>query len=95
MGVNPVTGNRVISGEHCKHVLAVLAASGLYELSGDRLYDVGLPGKSDLREPRRNWARPECLSDSVSSHSHRPNLSPALFPPAPRGVSRRRLGDAG
>jgi glutaminase len=47
-GVNPVTGNRVISGEHCKHVLAVLAASGLYELSGDWLYDVGLPGKSGV-----------------------------------------------
>jgi glutaminase len=29
-------------------VLAVMAAAGLYETSGDWLYDIGLPGKSGV-----------------------------------------------
>jgi len=47
-GVNPATGERVIDASHCKRVLAALATSGLYELSGDWLYEVGLPGKSGV-----------------------------------------------
>jgi glutaminase len=47
-GVNPVTGARVIDALHCKRVLAALATSGLYELSGDWLYEIGLPGKSGV-----------------------------------------------
>ena len=47
-GVNPVTGVRVIDAAHCKRVLAVLATAGLYELSGDWLYEIGLPGKSGV-----------------------------------------------
>jgi glutaminase len=47
-GVNPITGRRVIDREHCKRVLAVLATAGLYELSGDWLFEVGLPGKSGV-----------------------------------------------
>ncbi len=47
-GVNPLTRERVIDAAHCKHVLAALAAAGLYEHSGDWLYDVGLPGKSGV-----------------------------------------------
>lgn len=47
-GVNPVTGERVISADHCKRVLAVLATAGLYERSGDWLFEVGLPGKSGV-----------------------------------------------
>jgi glutaminase len=47
-GVNPMTGVRAIATRHCRHVLAVLATSGLYERSGDWLYDVGLPGKSGV-----------------------------------------------
>jgi glutaminase len=47
-GVNPVTGERVVDAEHCRRVLAVLATAGLYERSGDWLYDVGLPGKSGV-----------------------------------------------
>jgi glutaminase len=47
-GVNPVSGERVIDAAHCKRVLAVLATSGLYELSGDWLYEIGLPGKSGV-----------------------------------------------
>ena len=47
-GVNPVTGERAIDTRHCKRVLAVLATAGLYEHSGEWLYDVGLPGKSGV-----------------------------------------------
>ena len=47
-GVNPMTGVQAIATRHCQHVLAVLATSGLYERSGDWLYDVGLPGKSGV-----------------------------------------------
>jgi glutaminase len=47
-GVNPLTGKRVIDEEHCTGVLAVLATAGLYERSGEWLYDTGLPGKSGV-----------------------------------------------
>jgi glutaminase len=47
-GVNPLTGKRVIDAESCKCALAVMATAGLYETSGDWLYDVGLPGKSGI-----------------------------------------------
>lgn len=47
-GVNPVTKQRVIDRSHCHHVLAALATAGLYELSGDWLYEIGLPGKSGV-----------------------------------------------
>jgi glutaminase len=47
-GVNPLTKKRVIDARHCKRVLAVLATAGLYELSGEWLYEIGLPGKSGV-----------------------------------------------
>ncbi len=47
-GVNPLTGARVVSEETCRHTLAVMTSAGLYETSGDWLYDVGLPGKSGI-----------------------------------------------
>jgi glutaminase len=47
-GINPITGERVIDAEHCPHVLAVMATAGLYESTGDWLYDIGLPGKSGV-----------------------------------------------
>jgi glutaminase len=47
-GVNPVTGERVIDELLCRRVLAVLATAGLYERTGDWLYEVGLPGKSGV-----------------------------------------------
>jgi glutaminase len=47
-GVNPVTRERVIDANTCRHVLAVMAIAGLYETSGDWLYDIGLPGKSGV-----------------------------------------------
>jgi len=47
-GVNPITGEQVIEAHNCKHVLAAMATAGLYEHSGDWLYEVGLPGKSGV-----------------------------------------------
>ena len=47
-GVNPVTKQRVVSPEICHYTLAVMATAGLYETSGDWLFDVGLPGKSGI-----------------------------------------------
>lgn len=47
-GVNPVSGRRVIDTTTCHDVLSVMAIAGLYETSGDWLYQVGLPGKSGI-----------------------------------------------
>ncbi len=47
-GVNPLTRQRVIDPETCRYTLAVMTTAGLYETSGDWLYDVGLPGKSGI-----------------------------------------------
>ena len=47
-GVNPVTRDRVVDAETCRHTLAVMTTAGLYESSGDWLYDIGLPGKSGI-----------------------------------------------
>jgi glutaminase len=43
-----VTRKPVIDAIHCEHVLAVMVTAGLYENSGDWLYDIGLPGKSGV-----------------------------------------------
>ena len=32
----------------CRAVLSVMTTAGLYETSGDWLYDIGLPGKSGI-----------------------------------------------
>jgi len=47
-GVNPVTKERVVDASVCHYALAVMATAGLYETSGDWLYDIGLPGKSGI-----------------------------------------------
>lgn len=47
-GVNPMTRERVADADTCRYTLAVMATAGLYETSGDWLYDIGLPGKSGI-----------------------------------------------
>jgi glutaminase len=47
-GVCPVTKERVVSPTVCHYALAVMTTAGLYETSGDWLYDIGLPGKSGI-----------------------------------------------
>jgi glutaminase len=38
----------VVDAVSCHHALAVMIVAGLYETSGEWLYDVGLPGKSGI-----------------------------------------------
>jgi glutaminase len=47
-GVNPVTGVRVVGPDACRAALAVMATAGMYETSGEWLYEVGVPGKSGI-----------------------------------------------
>lgn len=47
-GVNPLTGQRVVSAEVCRDTLAVLASCGMYERSGEWLFEIGLPAKSGV-----------------------------------------------
>lgn len=47
-GVNPLTKRRVVDASVCHYTLAVMATAGLYETSGDWLYEIGLPGKSGI-----------------------------------------------
>jgi glutaminase len=47
-GVNPLTKERLVDPLICHYTLAVMTTAGLYETSGDWLYDIGLPGKSGI-----------------------------------------------
>ena len=47
-GVNPVSGERVVSADVCRDTLAVVASTGLYERSGEWLFEIGLPAKSGV-----------------------------------------------
>lgn len=47
-GVNPITGERVVDPAVCHYTLAVMVTAGMYETSGDWLYEIGLPGKSGI-----------------------------------------------
>jgi glutaminase len=38
----------VVDASVCHSALAVMATAGLYETSGDWLYEIGLPGKSGI-----------------------------------------------
>jgi glutaminase len=47
-GVNPFTRQRVVDADVAKRLLAAMATAGLYERSGDWLFEIGLPGKSGV-----------------------------------------------
>jgi glutaminase len=47
-GVSPLTRRRVVDAPVCHYVLATMATAGLYETSGDWLYEIGMPGKSGI-----------------------------------------------
>ncbi len=47
-GVNPLTKERVVDPMICHYALTVMTTAGLYETSGEWLYDIGLPGKSGI-----------------------------------------------
>ena len=47
-GLNPRTGVRALDGQLVPRVLAVMATAGLYDDSGQWLYETGLPAKSGV-----------------------------------------------
>ncbi len=47
-GRHPLNGEQVVAPPICQYVLAVMVTAGLYETSGDWIYDIGLPGKSGV-----------------------------------------------
>lgn len=47
-GVNPRTRQQVVSPEVCRDTLSVLAACGMYERSGEWLFEIGVPAKSGV-----------------------------------------------
>ncbi|WP_143965532.1 glutaminase A [Gordonia zhaorongruii] len=47
-GVNPITGQRVVSNEASSDTLAVMASCGMYERSGEWLFEIGTPAKSGV-----------------------------------------------
>jgi glutaminase len=47
-GINPVTGLRAIPEKYVANVLSVMATCGMYDASGDWMYNTGLPAKSGV-----------------------------------------------
>lgn len=47
-GTNPLSGVQVVDPEVSHAALAVMTIAGMYESSGDWLFDVGMPGKSGI-----------------------------------------------
>ncbi|KTD75179.1 glutaminase A [Legionella waltersii] len=47
-GINPETGDRLISVETCKITLAIMATCGLYDETGTHMVKTGMPAKSGV-----------------------------------------------
>ncbi len=47
-GVNPISGKRALKAKHVPNVLSVMASCGMYDYSGEWIYNVGLPAKSGV-----------------------------------------------
>lgn len=103
-GLNPVTGEQVVSAEACRDTLAVLAACGMYELSGEWQFEIGLPAKSGVSggivaiapgkgalgafAPPLDRAGNSVRSQRACAHLSR-SLGLNLFASAPRGKAHR------
>ena len=80
-GVNPLTGGVSSPPTRAHAVLAVLATAGLYERSGEWLYEVGLPGKSGVSggivDGRSGQGRPrDVLAAARRGRQQRPRAAP-------------------
>lgn len=47
-GVQPVTGERVVSAHVARHTLSVMMTCGMYDSAGDWMSEVGIPAKSGV-----------------------------------------------
>jgi len=47
-GINPITGKPALRGEYVESVLSVMGTCGMYDYSGEWIYNVGLPAKSGV-----------------------------------------------
>ena len=47
-GLDPISGQRLVSSEFCRRINAVMMSCGHYDNSGDFTYRIGLPGKSGV-----------------------------------------------
>ena len=47
-GINPVTGDRVVSPYTVSRTLSVMTSSGMYDFAGEWIYRVGIPAKSGV-----------------------------------------------
>src|SRR5688572_2086651 len=47
-GINPITGKKAIKAKYVPNVLSVMASCGMYDYSGEWIYNVGLPAKSGV-----------------------------------------------
>ncbi len=47
-GTNPLTGDHVLNEEYVPKVLSVMSTCGMYDYSGEWIYNVGLPAKSGV-----------------------------------------------
>lgn len=47
-GVNPITGIRALDARYVPKVLSVMASCGMYDYSGNWIYQVGMPAKSGV-----------------------------------------------
>ena len=103
-GLNPVTGEQVVTAEACRDTLAVLAACGMYELSGEWQFEIGLPAKSGVSggivaiapgkgalgafSPPLDRAGNSVRGQRACAHLSR-SLGLNLFASAPRGKAHR------
>lgn len=47
-GVNPISGERVLAHHNVEKVLSVMSTCGMYDYSGEWIFNVGLPAKSGV-----------------------------------------------
>lgn len=47
-GTNPITGKKALKSKYVPNVLSVMASCGMYDYSGEWIYNVGLPAKSGV-----------------------------------------------
>lgn len=47
-GINPVTKKRCVSSENLRHIMSIILTCGMYNYSGEWVFDIGVPAKSGI-----------------------------------------------